>query len=109
MSPGNSSLCRTGRESVRKKHLLRQGECASVSPMTPFQEALLAIDIAVDALHEANHGNIPMMYLEQIKHLGLDTRRSETGRRQSLLNSGPVENQFSQHCSDTSPPRATDL
>jgi hypothetical protein len=40
-----------------------------------WQEALLAIEIAVDALHEADT-ETSRDALEQIKHLGFDTRRS---------------------------------
>jgi len=44
--------------------------------MSPFQEALLAIEIAVDALAEADT-ETSRDALEQIKHLGFDTRTSE--------------------------------
>jgi hypothetical protein len=47
--------------------------------MTPFQQALLAIDIAVDALHEiakASPGADPIVCdaFDQLRHLGFDTR-----------------------------------
>jgi len=44
--------------------------------MTPFQQALLAIEIAVDALHESGMDS-GRDALEQIDQLGFDIRPSE--------------------------------
>lgn len=49
--------------------------------MTPFQQALLAIEIAVDALQESASESAREA-LEQIQHLGFDTRRSEERKSQ---------------------------
>jgi hypothetical protein len=44
--------------------------------MTPYQEALLAIEIAVAALHDSKTPSASDA-LEQIGHLGFDTRLKE--------------------------------
>jgi len=44
--------------------------------MTPFQQALLAIEIAVDALHDSGT-EAARAALEQIGSLGFDTRPGE--------------------------------
>jgi hypothetical protein len=49
--------------------------------MTPFQEALLAIEIAVDALHESRTESARDA-LEQIRHLGFDTRPGDERKKQ---------------------------
>lgn len=49
--------------------------------MSPFQSALLAIEISIDALHEANTESARDA-LAQIGHLGFDTRSSEDRKPQ---------------------------
>ena len=49
--------------------------------MTPFQEALLAIEIAVDALNKEGTESARDA-LEQIRHLGFDTRPGEERKKQ---------------------------
>jgi hypothetical protein len=44
--------------------------------MSPFQQALLAVEIAVDALHESGTASARDA-LDQIGQLGFDTRPSE--------------------------------
>lgn len=44
--------------------------------MSPFQTALLAIEVAVDALHESGTESARDA-LDQIAHLGFDTRTTE--------------------------------
>jgi hypothetical protein len=49
--------------------------------MTPFQEALLALEIAVDALHATAKASPEAEYaaqeaFDQIRHLGFDVRHS---------------------------------
>lgn len=48
---------------------------------SPFSEALLAIEICVDALHKADTPEAREA-LEQVAHLGFDTR--STGQREAL-------------------------
>lgn len=50
--------------------------------MTPFQEALLAIEIAVDALNAAGTDQAHDA-LDQIKQLGFDTRSQEERNRKA--------------------------
>jgi len=69
--------------------------------MTPFSQALLAIEIAVDALHEiarASPGTDPIVSdaLDQLRHLGFDTRptterQHKPDKRHATVNRKPVQ------------------
>lgn len=61
-------------------------DCGRAAVVSPFQQALLAIEVLVDALHATARASpeaefVAQDALDQIRHLGFDTRRTSERER----------------------------